>query len=215
MIELLAGIGLPIAELPPDEQVRAARFMGAVLGAFSMEELIGIAEDAPLEELRGAVPVVVQLLEVVPGELRTLIPQPVAELLPVLLAPLVVQWGASPPRCWPTPTRPTARQPRPCRRRLRRWSRCRFPALPGSPNLTRGARERPARGSGPRHGDRRGRARQVRHVRGAVLARRGGGHPHKRLMGRLVRRKLLQVYPEIVAALVAAADQQVTSSARR
>jgi hypothetical protein len=93
MIELLAGIGLPIAELPPDEQVRTARFMDAVLGAFSMEELIGIAEDAPLEELRGAVPVVVQVLEVVPGELRALIPRSVAELLPVLLAPLVVQLG--------------------------------------------------------------------------------------------------------------------------
>ncbi|MHB8498853.1 MAG: SRPBCC family protein [Acidimicrobiales bacterium] len=36
----------------------------------------------------------------------------------------------------------------------------------------------------------------------------------KTLMGSLVRRKLLQVYPEIVAALVVAADQQVASSAR-
>lgn len=93
MVELLAGIGLPIAELPPDEQVRAARFMDAVLGAFSMEELVEVAEGAPLEELRSAVPVVVQLLEVVPGELRALIPRSVAELLPVLLAPLVVQLG--------------------------------------------------------------------------------------------------------------------------
>jgi hypothetical protein len=93
MIELLAGIGLPIAELPPDEQVRAARFMDAVLGAFSMEELVDVAEGAPLEELRGAVPVVVQLLEVVPGEFRALIPRSVAELLPVLLAPLVVRLG--------------------------------------------------------------------------------------------------------------------------
>ncbi len=93
MIELLAGIGLPIAELPPDEQVRAARLMDAVLGAFSMEELVGIAEGAPLEELRGAAPVVVRLLDVVPGELRALIPRPVAEQLPTLLAPLVVQLG--------------------------------------------------------------------------------------------------------------------------
>jgi len=91
MIELLAGMGLPIAELPPDEQVQAARFIDAVLGAFSMEELVEVAEGAPLEELRGAVPVVVQLLEVVPGELRALIPRSAAELLPVLLAPLVVQ----------------------------------------------------------------------------------------------------------------------------
>ncbi len=37
----------------------------------------------------------------------------------------------------------------------------------------------------------------------------------KTLLGRLVRRKLLQVYPDIVAALVAAADQQVTSSPRQ
>jgi hypothetical protein len=91
MIELLAGLGLPIAELPPDEQVRAARFIDAVLGAFSMEELVEVAEGAPLEELRSAVPVVVQLLEVVPGELRALIPRSAAELLLVLLAPLVVQ----------------------------------------------------------------------------------------------------------------------------
>ncbi len=91
MIELLAGIGLPIAELPPDEQVRAARFMDAVLGAFSMDELVEVAEGAPLEELRGAVPVVVQLLEVVPGELRPLMPRSAAELLPALLAPVVVQ----------------------------------------------------------------------------------------------------------------------------
>ena len=93
MVELLAGIGLPIAELPPDEQVRAAQFMDAVLGAFSMEELVEIVEDSPLEELRGAIPVVVQLLAVVPGELWALIPRPVAELLPALLAPLVVQLG--------------------------------------------------------------------------------------------------------------------------
>ena len=91
MIELLAGIGLPIAELPPDEQVAAARFMDAVLGAFSMEELVEVAEGAPLEELRGAVPVVAQLLEVVPGELRALMPRSAAELLPALLAPVVVQ----------------------------------------------------------------------------------------------------------------------------
>ena len=32
------------------------------------------------------------------------------------------------------------------------------------------------------------------------------------LLGKLVRRKLLKLYPDIVAALVAASDQQVTSS---
>ncbi|MHB1890652.1 MAG: SRPBCC family protein [Acidimicrobiales bacterium] len=36
----------------------------------------------------------------------------------------------------------------------------------------------------------------------------------KTLMGSLVRRKLVQLYPEIVAALVAAADQQAASSGR-
>ncbi len=36
----------------------------------------------------------------------------------------------------------------------------------------------------------------------------------KTLMGSLVRRKLAQLYPDIVAALVAAADQQVAPSAR-
>ena len=34
-------------------------------------------------------------------------------------------------------------------------------------------------------------------------------------MGSLVRRKLLQVYPDIVAALVAAADQKVASNPRQ
>ncbi len=34
---------------------------------------------------------------------------------------------------------------------------------------------------------------------------------NKTLMGRLVRRKLAHIYPEVVAALAAAADQQVTS----
>ena len=37
----------------------------------------------------------------------------------------------------------------------------------------------------------------------------------KTLMGSMVRRKLLRVYPEIVAALVAAANQQAVSSARQ
>jgi hypothetical protein len=91
MIELLAGIGLPIAELPPDEQLWAARFMDAVLGACSMDELVEVAEDASLEELRSAVPAVVQLLRVVPGELRALVPRSAAELLPALLAPVVLQ----------------------------------------------------------------------------------------------------------------------------
>lgn len=91
MIELLAGLGLPIAELQPDEQVRAARFMDGVLGTFSMDELLEVAEGAPLEELRGALAVVVQLLEVVPSELPALISRSAAELLPVLLAPLVLQ----------------------------------------------------------------------------------------------------------------------------
>jgi len=36
----------------------------------------------------------------------------------------------------------------------------------------------------------------------------------KTLLGSLVRRQLLRVYPEIVAALVAAADQQAVSNAR-
>jgi hypothetical protein len=93
MIEMLAGMGLPIAELPPGEQVRAARFMDAVLGAFSMDGLVEVAEGASMEELRGAIPVVAQLLEVVPADLRALVPGPVIELLPALLAPLVVQLG--------------------------------------------------------------------------------------------------------------------------
>ena len=92
-IELLAGIGLPIAELPPDERVQAARFMDAVFSAFSFDELAGVAEHAPLDELRAAIPVVANLLELLPPALRALVPPTVAELLPALLAPLVVQLG--------------------------------------------------------------------------------------------------------------------------
>ena len=93
MIELLAGIGLPIAEQPSNERIQAARLVDAVMGAFSLDELVNVAETSPVEELRSAIPVVGQLLEVVPADLRALVPGPVAELLPVLLAPLVVQLG--------------------------------------------------------------------------------------------------------------------------
>lgn len=93
MIELLAGIGLPIAELPPDERVAAARFMDAALSAFSFDEMAGVAEHAPLDELRAAIPVVATLVELLPPALRALVPGTVAELLPPLLAPLVVQLG--------------------------------------------------------------------------------------------------------------------------
>ncbi len=92
-IELLAGIGLPIAELPPDERVQAARFMDAVFSAFSFDELAGVAERTPLDELRAAIPVVANLLELLPPTFRALVPGAVAELLPPLLAPLVVQLG--------------------------------------------------------------------------------------------------------------------------
>ncbi len=92
-IELLTGIGLPIAELPPDERVQAARFMDAVFSAFSFDELAGVAGHAPVDELRAAIPVVANLVELLPPALRALVPPTVAELLPPLLAPLVVQLG--------------------------------------------------------------------------------------------------------------------------
>jgi hypothetical protein len=92
-IELLAGMGLPIAELSPDERVAAARFMDAVFSAFSFDELAGVAEHAPVDELRAALPVGANLLELLPPALRALVPGTVAELLPPLLAPLVVQLG--------------------------------------------------------------------------------------------------------------------------
>ena len=93
MIEMLAGMGLPIAELPPDERVQVAQFMDAVMGAFSFDELAGVAEHAPLGELRAAIPVGANLLELAPPALRALVPGTVAELLAPLLAPLVVQLG--------------------------------------------------------------------------------------------------------------------------
>ena len=91
MIELLAGIGLPVTGLPHDERIHAARLMDAVLGAFSMDELVRVADAAPVEALRDAIPVATQLLEALPADLRALVPRQVAELLPALLAPLVVQ----------------------------------------------------------------------------------------------------------------------------
>lgn len=93
MIELLAVMGLPIAELPPDERVQAARFMDALLSAFSFDELAGVAEHTAVDELRAAIPVVATLVELLPPTLRALVPGTVAELLPPLLAPLVVQLG--------------------------------------------------------------------------------------------------------------------------
>jgi hypothetical protein len=91
MIEVLAGMGLPITELPPEARVEVVRLMDAVMGACSAPELAHVADTAPIEELRSAVPVVAEVLELVPAELRTLVPRPVAELLPALLAPVIVQ----------------------------------------------------------------------------------------------------------------------------
>ncbi|MGH7919668.1 MAG: hypothetical protein ACREQM_06950, partial [Candidatus Dormibacteraceae bacterium] len=47
MIELLAGMGLPITELPADEAIQAARFMDSVMGNFSVQELADVAASAP------------------------------------------------------------------------------------------------------------------------------------------------------------------------
>lgn len=93
MIELLAGMGLPIADLPPDQRAEVARFVDAVLSAFAFDELASVAEGASIEELRGAIPVVANLLELVPPELQALAPAAVTELLPTLLAPVVLQFG--------------------------------------------------------------------------------------------------------------------------
>ena len=91
MIELLAGMWLPITELPREKQIEVARQMDSVMSALSVHELASVAATAPVEELRSAVPAVVQVLEMMPTELRALVPRPVAELLPVILAPVVIQ----------------------------------------------------------------------------------------------------------------------------
>lgn len=91
MIEVLAGMGLPITELPPLGRVEVARLMDVVMGACSAPELAHVADTAAIEELRSAVPVVAEVLEMVPAKLRALVPHPVAELLPALLAPVIVQ----------------------------------------------------------------------------------------------------------------------------
>ena len=67
--------------------------MDTVFSAFSFDELAGVAENTPVDELRAAIPVVANLLELLPPALRALVPGTVAELLPPLLAPLVVQLG--------------------------------------------------------------------------------------------------------------------------
>jgi hypothetical protein len=93
MIEALAGIGVPIGELPPEERIQAARFIDAVLSAFSFEELADVAERVPVDDLQTALPMAAGALDILPADLRALIPRPVAELLPALLAPVIVQLG--------------------------------------------------------------------------------------------------------------------------
>ncbi|MGH9114612.1 MAG: hypothetical protein ACRDWW_02160, partial [Acidimicrobiales bacterium] len=62
MIEVLAGMGLPVTKLPPSERVQVERLMEAVMGAFSLGELVDVAQVVPIDELRSAIPIGTQLL---------------------------------------------------------------------------------------------------------------------------------------------------------
>ncbi|MHB8290625.1 MAG: hypothetical protein ACYDEY_15640 [Acidimicrobiales bacterium] len=90
MIELFAAIGLPIAEQPSSERFQAARLMDAVLGSFFLDELADVAETAPVEELRSAIPMATTLVDTLPAELRKLGPRATVEQLPGLLAPVII-----------------------------------------------------------------------------------------------------------------------------
>jgi hypothetical protein len=93
MVEVLAGMGVPIGELPPDERIQAARFIDAVISVFSFDELARVVEQVSIDDLRTALPIATGALEMLPADLSAFLPRPILELLPALLAPVIVQLG--------------------------------------------------------------------------------------------------------------------------
>lgn len=84
-------MGLPVHDLAPQKRIDVARFIEAAVGSFSFEELSKIADQSPMDDLRGALAVAEAVLDVLPDEMKTLMPPGVAEVMPALLAPVLIQ----------------------------------------------------------------------------------------------------------------------------
>jgi hypothetical protein len=91
VIEVLTGMGLPVLDLEPRQRIEVARFVEAAVSSFCFEELSKIADRAPIDELRGALVAAGGVLDLLPTELSTLIPPSVAEVMPAILAPVLIQ----------------------------------------------------------------------------------------------------------------------------
>jgi len=91
VIEVLAGLGLPVHELAPHDRMEAARFVATFVSAFSFDELTGVLDRASVEDLRSLLPVATAVLDLLPEPLRSLIPASVDELLPTLFVPILIQ----------------------------------------------------------------------------------------------------------------------------
>jgi len=92
VIETIAGIGIPIGELSSDERIEMAHFVEAVVAAFSLDELTQEIGQIQIDDLRSAIPLATRALDVLPTDLRRLIPRRIVEILPTLLAPIIVQF---------------------------------------------------------------------------------------------------------------------------
>jgi len=91
ILEMFAGVGFPVGELPTHERRELAEFADGVLGAFSFEEVRSVAEETPIEDLRQVVPTAAKAFELFPQEIGRVLPPILSEYLPALLAPLVIQ----------------------------------------------------------------------------------------------------------------------------
>ena len=93
LVETFAGLGFPIDELSQDERNRAAQIADDVLGAFSFDALAREIGEVPIDELKSALPMATRAPNLLPADFRRLLPRPVVELLPTLLAPVIVQFA--------------------------------------------------------------------------------------------------------------------------
>jgi hypothetical protein len=91
VIEVLAGMGLRVLDLEPQERIEVARFVEAAVSSFCFEELGKIADQTPMDELRGALVAAGEVFDVLPTELSALMPPSVAEVMPAILAPVLIQ----------------------------------------------------------------------------------------------------------------------------
>jgi hypothetical protein len=84
-------MGLPVLDLEPEQRTEVARFVEAAVSSFYFEELGKIADQAPMDELRGALVAAGGVFDALPTELSALMPPSVAEVMPAILAPVLIQ----------------------------------------------------------------------------------------------------------------------------